>query len=57
LFIVSFSKRESTFATLRSDINSPKPGLCHLTGQHNFQKGRAKVKEEIISGTIFLGTI
>jgi hypothetical protein len=46
------------FGTLHLDINSLTSGLFHLTGQPNSQKGRAaKVKDEIISETKFLGTI
>jgi hypothetical protein len=47
LYLINF-QRKSMFATLQSDINSLKPVLLHLTGQGNFQKGRAKVKDGII---------
>ncbi len=51
-------KGESMFAALYLDIKSCKSCLLHLTGQPNNQKGRsAKVKDGIISGTKFLGTI
>ncbi len=50
--------RKSMFAILHSDINSVKSGLFHPTSQPNSQKGRgAKVKDGIMSGTKFLGTI
>jgi hypothetical protein len=45
------------FATFHSMFNSLKSGLLHLTGQTNSRKGRAKVNDGIISGTIFPGTI
>ncbi len=49
---------KSMFAAMHSDINSLKPGLHHLIGRPNSQKGRsAKVKDGIISETKFLGTI
>jgi hypothetical protein len=38
------------FAVLHSDINSPKSGLLHLTGQPYCKKSRsAKVKDGIIN--------
>jgi hypothetical protein len=38
------------FAVLHSDINSPKSGLLHLTGQPYWKKSRsAKVKDGIIN--------
>ncbi len=40
------------FVTLHSDIKSLKSGLFHLTDQPIFQKGKAKVEDGIISGTI-----
>ncbi len=44
------------FAVLHSDINSPKSGFLHLTGQPYCKKSRsAKVKDGIIA--YFLGTI
>ncbi len=49
---------ESMFAALYLDIKSCKSGLLHLTRQPNNPKGRSeKVKDGIISGTKFLGTI
>jgi hypothetical protein len=45
------------FSTLHLDINSLKSDLLHLTGQPNSQKDRAKVKDGIISGTLFFWTI
>jgi hypothetical protein len=42
------------FETLHSDINPLKSGLLPLTGQ--IKGGAAKVKDGIISVTIFLGT-
>jgi hypothetical protein len=45
-------------AALHSDINSCKYGLVHSTSQHISQNGKsAKVKDGIISGTKFSGTI
>jgi hypothetical protein len=42
--------RKSMFAVLHSDINSPKSGLLHLTGQPYCKKGRSvKVKDGIIN--------
>jgi len=52
LFIVPTSQ-----SSLHLDFNYLKSGLLHLTGQPNSKKGRAKVKDGIISGAIFLGTI
>jgi hypothetical protein len=38
------------FAVLHSDINSPKSGLHHLTGQHYCKKSRsAKVQDGILN--------
>ncbi len=38
------------FAVLHSDINSPKSGLLHLTGQSYCKKSRsAKVKDGILN--------
>jgi hypothetical protein len=44
------------FPSLHLDFNYLKSGLLHLTGQPNSKKGRAKVKDGIISGAIFLRT-
>jgi hypothetical protein len=50
--------RKSMFATLYSDINALKSGLCHLTDQPNSQNVRsAKVKDGMISEIKLLGTI
>jgi len=54
---VSTSPKESMFSTLHSVWNSLKSHLLHFTSQLNSLKGRAKVRDGIISGTIFLGTI
>jgi hypothetical protein len=44
------------FAVLRLDINTPRTGLLHLTGQPYCKKCRsAKVKDGIIN--LILGTI
>jgi hypothetical protein len=50
-------RRKSMSATFHSMFNSLKFGLLHLTGQTNYRKGRAKVNNGIILGTIFPGTI
>jgi len=55
MFIVSTFQRESMFAALHSGINSLKSSLHRLTGKPNAQRGRAKVRDGIISATIFLG--
>jgi hypothetical protein len=47
---VVYSSKRMTDLKLFSVFNSFKPGLHHLT-----PRGRAKV-DEVISGTIFLGT-
>ncbi len=53
----NFSKKESMFAIVHSIFNYLKSGLVHLTGQSNSQKCRAKVRDGIISVTIFLWTV
>jgi hypothetical protein len=55
--IVSTSEWEPMFVTLHSYIKSLKSGLFHSTGQPNYQKGRAKVENGIISETKFLEAI
>jgi len=55
--IVSTTPRESLFSTLHLDNNSLKSDLLHLAGQPNSQKGRAKVKDGIILGSLFFWTI
>ncbi len=45
------------FAIVHSDMNSLKSSHFHLTGPPNYQKGRAKVGDGIISATKLLRTI
>jgi hypothetical protein len=42
------------FTALYLDLNSPKSGLRHLTGQPKSQNNRAKARDGIISVCIFL---